>query len=105
MSYRLAVLDTTGYGPSMLTYGREITLPVDLVYGRPDEEPVEYCRYVADLSDRLDSVHEFARSQAQPTHGRAKRHYNDLRADRNRFDVGDPARVDEQLPTEERRVS
>ena len=85
-SYRSAMHDTTGYTPSMLTYGREISLPVDLVYGRPGEEPVEYCRY---LRDRLDSVQELARSQAPLTHGIAKRH-TDLRAGRNRFEVGDP---------------
>ena len=28
MSYRSAVHDTTGYMPSMLTYGHEITMPV-----------------------------------------------------------------------------
>ena len=41
MSYQSAVHDTTGYTPSMLTYGHEITVPVDLVYGRPDEEQSE----------------------------------------------------------------
>ena len=84
--------DTTGYTPSMLTHGREITMPVVLVCWRPNEEPIEYCRCVANLRDRLDSVHEFARSQAQLTHDRARRHC-DLRADRNQFDVGDPVWV------------
>ena len=36
MSYRSAVHDTTGYMLSMLTYGREITMYIGLVYGRPD---------------------------------------------------------------------
>ena len=69
ISYRSAEHNTIGYTLSMLTYGREVTMLVYLVCGRPDEEPVEYCRYVADLRDRLDYVHEFARSQAQLTHG------------------------------------
>ena len=88
MSYRSVVHDTIGYTPSMLVYGRDITMPVDLVWGCPDEQPVKYCKYVADLRDPLESVHEFARSQTQLTHARAKRHC-DLPADHSRFDVGD----------------
>ena len=49
MSYRSAVHDTTKCTPSLLMFGREMRLPIDLIYGRPDDTPVTYCEYVSDL--------------------------------------------------------
>ena len=34
-AYRSAPHASTGYSPSMMMYGREMTMPVDLVFGRP----------------------------------------------------------------------
>ena len=38
MSYRSAVHESTGCSPAKLMMGRELTLPVDLTFGRPEEE-------------------------------------------------------------------
>ena len=54
MAYRSAVHSTTGCSPAKMMLGRELKLPVDLIFGRPEEEilqtPMEYmfslCRSV-----------------------------------------------------------
>ena len=88
LSYRSAMHEATGFTPSMLLNGRELTLPVDLMYGRPDEEYTSQSQYVCDLQRRLEAVHSFARSTASRHHNRSKRRY-DLRADTSRFEPGD----------------
>ena len=88
LSYRSAVHEATGFTPSMLMNGRELTLPVDLMYGRPDEEYTGQSQYVCDLQRRLKAVHSFARSTASLHHNRRKRRC-DLYADTSRFEPGD----------------
>ena len=88
LSYRSAVHETTGFSPSMLVYGRELTLPVDLMYGRPDEGYSGQSQYVSDMQRRLDAVHSFARDTASLHNSRTKRRY-DLRADTSLFETGD----------------
>ena len=41
MAYRSAVHDTTGNTPARMMLGRDLKLPVDLCFGRPEEEPIE----------------------------------------------------------------
>ena len=38
LAYRSSVHDSTRLSPAMMTYGRELDLPADLMYGRPDKE-------------------------------------------------------------------
>ncbi|KAJ8950677.1 hypothetical protein NQ318_012756 [Aromia moschata] len=54
--------ESTTYTPSMLTSGREMKLPTDLILGRPLEENQERSlpEFVEDLRERLDRVHRFA---------------------------------------------
>ena len=39
MAYRTAIHESTGCTPASLMLGRDLRLPIDLLYGRPDEEP------------------------------------------------------------------
>ena len=44
--------------------GHEIRTPVDLLYGRPEDELVEsYPSFVQGLQENLNVVHEFARKK------------------------------------------
>lgn len=75
LAYRSAVQESTGFSPAMMTYGREIRLPVDLRYGRPDEgeEPIAY---VEDLRNRMDWVYETARTMLNKVSDEMKTRYD-----------------------------
>ncbi|KAJ8950520.1 hypothetical protein NQ318_015264 [Aromia moschata] len=57
--------ESTTYTPSMLTSGREMKLPTDLMLGRPLEETEERSlpEFVEDLRERIDRIHRFAREK------------------------------------------
>ncbi|KAJ8944534.1 hypothetical protein NQ318_009697 [Aromia moschata] len=61
----LARHESTTYTPSMLTSGREMKLPIDLMLGRPLEETEERSlpEFVEDLRERMDRIHRFAREK------------------------------------------
>ncbi|KAJ8932556.1 hypothetical protein NQ318_004710 [Aromia moschata] len=63
LSYRSSQHESTTYTPSMLTSGREMKLPTDLMLGRPlEEEPKsDLPEFVEDLRKRMDRIHRFAR--------------------------------------------
>ena len=61
MAYRSAIHDTTKCTPAELMFGRNLKLPVDLLYGRPEEEHIAATEYVAQLCARIDRVHQHAR--------------------------------------------
>ncbi|KAJ8946046.1 hypothetical protein NQ318_005524 [Aromia moschata] len=57
--------ESTTYTPSMLTSGREMKLPTDLILGRPLEENQERSlpEFVENLRERMDQIHRFAREK------------------------------------------
>ncbi|KAJ8948524.1 hypothetical protein NQ318_000064, partial [Aromia moschata] len=61
----LARHESTTYTPFMLTSGREMKLPTDLMLGRPLEETEERSlpEFVEDLRERMDRIHRFAREK------------------------------------------
>ncbi|KAJ8952348.1 hypothetical protein NQ318_017242, partial [Aromia moschata] len=65
LSYRSSQHESTTYTPSMLTSGREMKLPTDLILGRPLEENQERSlpEFVKDLRERMDRIHQFAREK------------------------------------------
>ena len=59
MAYWTAIRESTGCTPASLMLGRDLRLPIDLLYGRPDEEPSRSTSvYSVNLEARLE---EFAR--------------------------------------------
>ena len=89
MAYRSAVHDTTKCTPAELMLGRNVRLPVDLLFGHPEEErepsPLEY---IAHLQERIDKVHHYARANIQIASERMKEYY-DTKADCVTFSRGD----------------
>ncbi|KAJ8957102.1 hypothetical protein NQ318_007317 [Aromia moschata] len=65
LSYRSSQHESITYTPSMLTSGREMKLPTDLMLGRPLEETEERSlpEFVEDLRERMDRIHRFAREK------------------------------------------
>ncbi len=88
LAYRSAVHESTRCSPSQLMMGRELRLPVDLLYGRPEEED-RRTPYAEALQNRLDQVHEYARTRLQMSSDRMKRYY-DAGTSKQSFEAGDP---------------
>lgn len=89
MAYRSAVHESTRCTPAKLVFGRELRLPVDLVYGRPPEEqqrPVT--EFVQNLVNVTEEVHKFARANLRMASDHMKQ-YHDVEADGVQFDPGD----------------
>ncbi|KAJ8961402.1 hypothetical protein NQ318_014647 [Aromia moschata] len=65
MSYRSSQYESTTYTQSMLTSGREMKLPTDLILDRPLEENQERSlpEFVENLRERMDQIHRIAREQ------------------------------------------
>ena len=75
----------------MMTYGRELDLPADLIYGSPDVAPSqagEPPAYVTKLCDRMEKIHNLARDKLIESNKRQKRTY-DLKQFQNNYKVGD----------------
>ena len=57
LAYRSSEHDSTGYSPSQMMLGREVELPVDLLYGPPPESRLDKCQYVMDILKTSISWH------------------------------------------------
>ena len=89
MSYRSAVHESTKQTPAKLMFGREVNLPLDLLFGRPPNEKVKSVDdYVEMLEKRLENVYEFARIRTRVASDRMRKRY-DMGASDDTFKVGD----------------
>ena len=90
---RSAVNRNTGFTPNMLMLGREINMPVDLIFPGPEPaETVEYEKYVSDLVTQIQAAHEIAREKLKTSQAIAKRDY-DLKAFTRSYAIGDAVYV------------
>lgn len=61
MAYRSAIHATSGCTPAKLMLGRDLKLPIDLIYGRPEEEPAQtVTEYATLMQEKMEQVHNFA---------------------------------------------
>ena len=78
MAYRTSIHETTGTTPFSLMFGREVCLPVDLMYGSP--EPMENfpntARYAMDMRSRLETAYHKVREHMQNQQRRQKDNYD-----------------------------
>ena len=76
MAYRSSVQESTGESPSMMMFGREMELPVDLFCEATSEDTELQTDYAWDLRNRLRDAHERARRQLQRSAVTQKRYYD-----------------------------
>ena len=88
-AYRSSVNESTGFSPNLLMMGREILLPVDLMFMNPDDVQFQ-CRteYVEWVRRAMLDNFEIARAHLAVAANRQKKYY-DQRTRRRRFRVGD----------------
>ena len=83
--------DSTLLSPAMMTYARELDLPVDLILESPEypskqfKEPTEY---VTNLSANIERVHNIARDNLAKSNERQKRSY-DLKQFKYNYRLGE----------------
>ena len=91
LAYRSCTGEANKMSPVMMTYGRELDLPVDLVYGvppSPEQPGQEPCQYVANLEETMVKIHEIARNHMLKAADKQKREY-DLKQYKNNYKKGD----------------
>ena len=89
MAYRTAIHETSCNTPAKLMLGRDLRLPVDLLTGRPEDEPIpQTSDYVLNLQERLEKVHNFARNNLRLKSDKMKEYY-DAKAQDDPLNEGD----------------
>ena len=100
MAYRSAVQTSTGCKPHFLMYGREMRLPIDIIY-RPPHCEISRSQYALEIRDALENAYKTARVKLHLAHERQKDYY-DRRTQGTRYSVGDSVLLWSPLP---KRVS
>ena len=89
-AYRATQHSSTGCSPNLLMLGREIVLPVDLVFGIRQNETISDCavQYVEWLKEAMTENFEHVRRRLKHSASMQKKQY-DKRAQLRTFHVGD----------------
>ena len=88
MAYNSSVHSTTGFTPFFLMFGRQVRLPVDLMYGTSSPDSQSIPEYVKSLQHTLQEAHQLVREKCQAEHSRQKMLY-DRRVHGKTYQVGD----------------
>ena len=88
-AYRASVHESTGYSPNRLMFGRENTMPVDIIMGSVNPSSCDtYEEYVSDILQRLRDSYYQARQHLQKSAERRKKYY-DIRVKEKKFSSGE----------------
>lgn len=88
LAYNTSVNPTTGYTPFYLMFGRQVRMPVDIMYGSPNPPTTSVPQYVADLRSGLEAAYNQVRGSMSRKLSRQKEVY-DQRAHGQPFKPGD----------------
>ena len=79
MAYRASVNSSTGKTPNMMTFGREVVLPLQAVMGKPvseENKSFEVEDYVSKLQTSMIKIHDVARTNLRKAADYLKRYYD-----------------------------
>ena len=89
MAYRATPQSSTGVSPNMMMLGREVNLPLDIMYEKlPDHIVDQEVEYITSLKERMEKAHDYARTQLGKNANRQKKYY-DIKSSGKTFDTGD----------------
>ena len=90
MAYRASVQESTGCMPNLLFLGRELSLPIDLMFGQPPVRTLPDCpiAYVEWVKQATQSAFEFACNNLKDSAVRQEKLYN-RRSDIKQLNPGD----------------
>ena len=87
MAYRSAEHETTGLTPNVLMLGREVSTPVDLMYGMSSSvKGIPSNKWALELKERLEEAHKLVRKNTDCSMKRQKKY--DVKNSWEQFDVG-----------------
>ena len=98
IAYRSAVQDTIRETRYRMTFGHEMLVLLDWIYGNPSEVPKLKINFVRELRDSIEAAFNRARVSLSGTIKRQKRNY-DKRVKRRKFIVGDTVMVHDKTRT------
>jgi hypothetical protein len=78
MAYRASTHESTGFSPNRLVLGRELRLPVDLVYPKPTDSPEtpNFEQYVQDFQNNIEEAFIIVRRNLGAAAQLRKDHYD-----------------------------
>ena len=88
LAYNTSVHPTTGYSPFYLMYGRQVRMPIDIMFGTPTPDTASPSEYADDLRKRLEKAYQQVREQMGHQLDRQKELY-DRKVHGKLFEAGD----------------
>ena len=88
LAYNTSVHPTTGETPFFLMFGRQVWMPIDIMYGNPSPQLSSVPEYVSDLRSGLQAAYRIVRERMNRKLQRQKEKY-DHRAHGDPFEPGE----------------
>jgi hypothetical protein len=88
MAYRSSPQASTQFSPHFLMFGREVQLPLDVVFGQPQQQVARESDYVFKLRNDLEAAHQATREKLNVSQ-KIQKSYYDRRCAGNQYQEGD----------------
>ena len=76
MAYRATPQSSTGLSPNFMMFGRELSMPVDIMIGTTPDTPKSSFEYIQKLQNILSEAYKLARLNLHESAARQKKYYN-----------------------------